>query len=1141
MSLLSIRNITARLIAVIMAAIVGFGSVRAMDASRHAPNSKLAQGKWVKISVANSGVHFLSKQSLASMGFSTPLSVRIYGYGAQMLPDILSPETYIDDLPPVQTLVTDQGIFFYANGPEWRVTDNGSNYYLKNNPFTNYGFYFLTADDGSEAPAIPTSGYPEVIDGVPATQFIDVIHHENDVLSPGETGHILVGEDLRYTPSRSFTFTLTDPADGTASLGASLFINLINASSWDLEAQGYGSKKIAAPSSTSASNIHGTITTSWLNFETTASPTVTAKITLGSNSTNTRLANVDWITLNYPRQLKMPASGAMLAFTTSAKAVKIANATAGTVVWDVTDPKAITIIDHSAPGADGSITFSSNVSGQRNYVAFNTTDGSKLSAPAFVENVSNQNIHALNNVDMVIFSPQQWISAARTLADYRSTRDGITVEVVNVEQVYNEFSSGSPDVNAFRKLLKMLYDRGQAGGTAPRYALLMGRSSFDNRGLTASSTNLSYKPLPQWQTWIGDNDNTSYPTDDILGFLDDGSGASMNTDVLRVAVGRLPATSLTQANLLVDKIMEYETSSPFGSWRQRGVFIADDDDSGVHMSQTETMISRIQDSPGGRKMTVEKIYLDAYEYTNGVATGAREEFYRDLDEGVLWLNYVGHASSTALSGEGILNYSDLGSIYLRKLPFIYAATCDFMRWDASTVSGAEHLALTKGGGVIGAMSATRPVYISNNALITEAMGCYLMTEDNNGRQLTIGEVAQRAKNSLVNDANKLRYVLLADPSMRLLAPTHDIVIETVDGKEFPYTDADAVLQARQDVVLGGSVRDGATGSVLTDFNGTLSSTLYDADESVTTLGHGTSPVLFTFDKHGSRLFAGSDTIVGGRFELNMAMPSEVADNYRPASLALFAVDNNETRTAATVERGLYVYGTDEDAAPDTIPPTIDVIYLNHPSFVNGGVVNASPMLIAEISDNHAINMSLAGIGHWMSLSLDEGAITYNDISNYYQPESVQKGKLYYQLSDLEDGAHTITLRVWDAAGNSASATVEFFVDNTTAMQVFEIYSDKNPATDTANFYLVHDRPDGDLKVEMMVYDMLGRIVWTNTSTGRADRYRSFPVTWNLCDNAGRRVSRGIYLYRAVVSDLKGSYGSASSTVTPTKKLAVTSR
>lgn len=1128
--------------AVVVVAVAGFSTAAAMDASRHASQSRLAQGKWVKISVANSGVHFLSKQALSSMGFSNPSSVRVHGYGGRMLPDVLSPETYIDDLPVVQTLATDQGILFYASGPEWRDTDNTRNYYLKSNPFSNFGYYFLTDDAATEVPAIPETGYPEVPSDIHATQFLDVLHHEIDLLSPGETGHILVGEDLRYTPSRSFTFTLVDPVEGSASLGASLFINLNNASSWELEVQGVGSKKISAPSTANANNMHGTVTTSWYDFENPGNTSLTAKVTLSSTSTNSRLANLDWIALNYLRQIKLPDSGAMLAFCTSSPSVNVANATANTVVWDVTEPLAITRMNTGAPDANGKVAFTTTAKGMREYVAFNTNDASKLPSPVFVENVANQNLHALRDIDMMIFTPMQWISAARNLANYRSTRDGINVEVVNIDQVFNEFSSGVPDVNAMRKLLKMLYDRGHDGdGKAPRYVLLFGRSTFDNRLLTASSSNLNYKPIPQWQTWIGNNDNTSYPTDDILGFLNDGSGANMATDTLSVAIGRLPATSLTQANLFVDKIMEYETSSPQGSWRNRAVFIADDDDAGVHLSQTEAMINNLQTTTGGRNTLVEKIYIDAYDYVNGVAVGAREEFYRDLDEGVLWVNYIGHASATALSGEGILNYSDVGSIYLRKLPFIYAATCDFMRWDAPETSGAEHLALTKGGGVIGAVSATRPVYISNNAYMSEAMGFHMMDKGANGQPLTIGEIMQRTKNMIPNDANKLRYVMLGDPSMRLLAPTHDIVVETVDGKEFPYDDADAVLQARQDVVLGGSIRDGITGEVMTDFNGNLSSTLYDADESLTTLGHGSSPSRITFDKHGARLFAGSDTIVAGRFQLKVAMPAEVADNYRPSSLALFAVDNDEVRTAGKVERGLYVYGTDEDAAPDTIPPVIEALYLNYPTFVNGGVVNASPMLIADISDNHAINMSLAGIGHWMSLSLDEGAITYNDVSNYYQPESVERGKLFYQLSDLEDGAHTITLRVWDAAGNSASETINFFVDNSTVMQVFEIYSDKNPASDTANFYLVHDRPDGDLKVEMMIYDMLGRIVWTNTSTGRADRYRSFPVSWDLCDNAGRRVPRGIYLYRAVVSDLNGSQGSGTATVTPTKKLAVTSR
>ena len=1132
-----------RFIAVTMFLALTLPPAKAMDVSRHATSSRLASGKWAKISVTETGIHFLSRQALASMGFSDPAKVKVFGYGATQFSDILDPDTYIDDLPQVQLLRGSGGIYFYAVGPRVQGSDNSGYMVMNINPYTTKGYYYITdTDDVTSDVAMETTATPASSSTSVTTKFTQPVHHELEAVSPGQTGNVLVGEDLKYTPTRTFNFTLVDVADGPLNLGASLFINLISSTSWSLSVQGGESKNVAASASQSGGNIHGLSSTSWLTVANTGSSQITAKITLNGGSGNCRNANLDWINLNYPRHIRIPSSNEALLFNVSGNSIRVSNTTSLTEVWDVTDPSNVKKVNHSSPDSDGSIYFSKTLTGTRTYVAFNAAGQSAIPQPVYEGRVANQNLHALTGVDMVIFTPKQWMSAAVTLANYRRQKDGLQVEVIDQEEVFNEFSSGMPHPMALRKLLKMLYDRSLTGASVPpRYVLLFGRSSYDNRQLTPSTSSFGYRPIPVWQTAAGYDDDYSYPTDDYIGLLDDGSGRTMSRDTLNVAIGRLPATSATQANIFVDKIIEYETASPLGSWRTKAIFIADDDDDGVHMTQTESMISNLESNRYGANITVEKIYIDAYEYTGGVAKGARDELYRDLDEGALWLNYIGHANASSLSGEGILNYSDVGSLYLKKLPFIYAATCDFMRWDADATSGAELLALTKGGGVIGAISSTRPVYITQNGLLSRQMGNYMMARTGDGTPLTIGEILQFAKNKLSNDDNKLRYVLLGDPSMRLLAPTASITIETVDGKPFPSPDEDPVLQARQDLTVTGSVHDPVTGELLNNFNGSVSSILYDAEESFTTLGHGTKGERLTFDRHGSRLFVGTDTVESGRFTVNIAMPAEVADNYRPAALSLYASTIDGSLSASTLEKGIYVYGIDEDAIPDDIPPVIEAMYLNHPTFEKGKTVNSSPMLIAEISDNHAINMSLAGIGHWMSLSLDEGAVTYNDVTNYYQPESIEKGTLYYQLENLVDGAHSLTLRVWDSAGNSTSATLDFYVDNSVQPKIFDIYSDRNPASETASFYLVHDRPDGDLKVEFEVYDMLGRTVWTNTSTGRADMYKSFPIVWNLTDTGGRRVERGIYIYRAVVSDLNGSKGSSSSTVTPARKIAVTSR
>ncbi|MDE6466535.1 MAG: hypothetical protein K2L44_07505, partial [Duncaniella sp.] len=119
-------------------------------------------------------------------------------------------------------------------------------------------------------------------------------------------------------------------------------------------------------------------------------------------------------------------------------------------------------------------------------------------------------------------------------------------------------------------------------------------------------------------------------------------------------------------------------------------------------------------------------------------------------------------------------------------------------------------------------------------------------------------------------------------------------------------------------------------------------------------------------------------------------------------------------------------------------------------------------------------------------------------------------------------------------GNSASGTIEFFVDPNAAPKIFEMYSDANPAREEANFFIIHNRPDAMLTVKVEVFDINGALVWTNTTSGRADMYASSPVNWNLTDSGGNRVSHGIYIYRATVSETEGS----GATATSTKRIAV---
>ncbi len=1103
----------------------------ALPVDTYASSSVLASGRWVKVSVEEDGVYFISTSQLRQWGFTNPDAVNVYGYGGRRLPDVLD-ESYIDDLPQVQCVRTSAGLYFYGQGPV--ALRMRTQYFAPQpNPFSTLGYYYLS-DRETTARTIADSKIDLAGDGgfEPATSFTDVKWHEVESVSPGEIGHLLVGEDFKYNRNQTFTLNLDGRVpDTTVFLESSFVTNTpsgggyINYTINGAQLERYDDEDEISP--VTDTYTHATETLTRKDFELEGS---TTRVAVGVRPVipgAVDMANLNYISLAYSRHLQMGSDG-VLVFDMSQNACRLSGVSSSTHILNVTDPLEVTRVrPQSLSGAAvWNLTNLSATNYSNRYVAFNE-GATGLKTPVFAGVVANQDLHSLPLADMIIITVDDWNAEAERLADlHRNGDEQLAVTVINQSLIYNEFGSGSADVNALRKMLKMFYDRSKAAGEGEpqlRYVLLMGRATSDNRRLTFNGRALNYTPMPTWLSDSGLNDNSSYTTDDIFAFLEDGSGRSFSSDKLSVAVGRLPVKSVTEARNAVNKIYNYVNSPRPGDWRNRALLVADDEDYGIHMKQAEAMVECMYNTLGGHDMFYDKLYIDAYVKQNGTYPAARSDLFRKLDEGVIWWSYNGHANPTSWTHDGLMTYTDINSLYLRYQPMIYAATCDFMRWDCAQVSGAEILFLNEGSGTIGTISATRPVYISDNGVFSQAIGRYAFSRKQDGRRYTIGEIIMNAKNNyLVNgkvvaNSNKLRYVLLGDPAMRLAIPNATAVVEDINGVSPDDRDTDVIIMARQDVVVNGYVTD-HLGNILTDYDGPVTYTMYDAEESVTTNANGDKGEEVTFERQGTRLLTGRGKVEGGRFALNISMPSEIADNFRTAALNLFIDGGSVDRQAATDFTNFYVYGTDYDAAGDDTAPVIETFVLNNPAFESGNSVNVSPMVMATISDNKAINMSQAGIGHQMLLTLD-GKRTYTDVSNYFTPsdDGSPSGSIAYPLENLSKGEHELQLRVWDTSGNSAVSTIAFVVDERLAPKIYDIYTDANPASVDANFYLVHDRPDQMLDVTLTVYNILGSAVWSTQVTQRSDMFTSSPIHWDLTDNAGRRVRRGIYIYRATIA------------------------
>lgn len=1124
-------------------------NVHALDKSFYADNSKLATGKWVKVVVKESGIYQITADDVRNWGLGSDLSqIHVFGYGGAPLSEVMRGDNYADDLPQMPVVRTGDRLLFYAQGPlTWKYQNSNLEQRQVQHPYAITGAYFVTNDSRfSDIEPVQATNTPV---GNVITTFTERLFHEQEIINPGETGRVFLGESFVTNRSQTFKFTLEGRVPGSAVKVLPLFA---------ANTDGVGSSLSYSYNNKSIPSTDGDVLmpSGSTDFYLTTLESVVKTLDLEDNnelnftvnyssSSTPKLARLDYITVNYERNLAlrdgMLCFGLQLARPTAS--YRLSGCSSSTRVWDVTAPFAP--VQLNGVYADGMLTFSPATMGRREFVAFD--ESGAYSHPELLSEVPNQDIHGEPTPDMIILTPSAYLDQARRVARLHEQYDGFRVLVLDHEKVFNEFSSGTQDAMAYRRLCKMFYDRGASDdGHKLGYLLLMGCGSYDNRLIGTDANALNYPRLLTWQSLGSRNDEGSITTDDYFGILRDNADTG-DTCKMNISVGRMIVKSVSEARTAVNKLVKYVTSPIYGSWKNQALIVADDENKGDHMKQSNTLIANAR-ANGGKDIVYNYVYIDAF---NAVSVGgsrtypdARNKMFTALREGALWWNYIGHASTQNWTGEGLMMRSDVETqLFYKHLPVLYGATCEFCCFDNSVLSSGEHLFLNANGGVIALICPPRKAFINENGALSSAMGRNIFLRDAQGKQRRIGDILRQSKNELnASSDNHRRFFVFGDPAMRLAYAPYTARVETINGKP---VDADnmPVFKAREAVEFGGSIV-GTDGELMTDFNGAIVSTLFGPEQSITTNGyysdakHPEQGVKVTYQDRPNRLAINVDTVIGGRFTVRVIIPSEVNneyDNYSPALINLYAYDRRDTIEAMGSNSDFYIYGYEDEEVTDTIGPDIIVMGLNNEQFVNGSDVNESPLLLATVSDDSGVNFSSAGIGHSMTLTLD-GTNSFNDVASYYTPKYAEQGTLgsiSYQLNDLAQGPHTLRLRVWDVYNNMNEKTITFNVVKGLAPEISDVYCAGNPASVETSFYVRHNRPDAVVSVTIEVFDLMGRRVWSTTQSGRSDMYTSTPVTWDLTDTSGRRVPRGIYVYRATIST------DGIKEATKAKKLAVT--
>lgn len=741
----------------------------------------------------------------------------------------------------------------------------------------------------------------------------------------------------------------------------------------------------------------------------------------------------------------------------------------------------------------------------------------------YVYNITNQNHHADSAADMVIIIPtsQKLLKQANRLADFHRQHDGMRVNVVPADELFNEFSSGTPDANAYRRYMKMLYDRAETEADMPSHLLLFGDCVWDNRMLTQDCRNMSPDDyLLVFESENSFSETTCYADDGFYCLLDDGEGANLLTsDRPDIAVGRFPVTTEAEAKIMVDKTIGYVENKNAGSWQNTIVFMGDDGDANIHMHDVnEVADATISAHP---EYLVRKIMWDAYPQetsASGHGYPAVTNLIKRLQSsGALIFDYGGHGRPDQVSHENVLRLTDFKAFSNKNLPLWVTATCDIMPYDGVEPTIGEAAVLNENGGAMAFFGTARTVFVPENKAINRAFMKYVLTYDSNGKPITIGEAQRLTKSYLITSsedrsANKLQYQLLGDPAVALHLPTQKVVVDSINGISVNDTQKKATLQAGSIATISGHIEGN------NDFTGLVSATVRDSRELITCNMNASAAAdsAFTFYDYTKYLFNGSDSIKNGKFNLSFAVPMDINYSDKAGIMNFHAVSNDKQMLAHGYCTNFIVGGT-AAVDNDSIGPSI-FCYLNSPSFVNGGNVNSTPYFVAQITDANGINSTGNGIGHDLQLIIDgDMAKTYTLNDNFvYDFGTYTSGTTYYQIPELSAGKHTLKFRAWDILNNSSTVSLDFNVVRGLTPKLFNVGVTKNPASTSTTFIINHDRVGTTMDVDIDVFDASGRLLWTRHESGVSTN-GAYTSTWDLCTDNGQQLQTGVYLYRVRVA------------------------
>lgn len=1040
-----------------------------------------AQRQFFKFPVTQTGIYEISNEKLADLGISDPSRVSFFGYPGRLPQKLDSTDFEPLEIPAHQTA---SGLRVFLTGPH-TLSDSLAHPRYRHHFYTDTLYYIIGETD-----------QPERISTIKATegslqnstlyQWHSVKEDAVNLLNSGKTWY---SEPIRAGGSRSFPLTLSSASNapwkikgfvmGASTAGGTFEIisqeQIIH--SVDIAAipsTTYGVKGIDVEVESEFRPENGQLNAIRLEYQ----------------SSNTGASGyLNYLLIGMPLDVENPASGSYHL----AGDISSIQVSENQSIWEVDDFFQPLILTHSG----NPIQISSS-----EIFLFDENDIRPIEQIKSVEFTLR---FSTAWPELVIISPDLLLNAAESLRIHKLSQ-GIFAEVVPLQSIYDEFGYGNPDPVAIRNFIAWHFHQ----GNQLKNVLLLGKGTFDYKGKLGGRPNL----IPTYTSRNSLNPLTTFSSDDFFGLIEFGQGqwteSREGDEILQIGVGRLPVINPREASIVVQKIINYEVNSSGLKWKRNFTLMADDADNNIHLRDAESHSQFMTDNHPEFSQT--KLYLDRYEQTREGSTQrspeAKEALKNTLEEGTLFLNYIGHGNETTLAAEQIFRVEDLQDWPNQEnLPLWVTATCEFGRHDSPFIrSAAEELLTIEGKGAIGLLTTGRPVFSSINFSLNQAF-IQEVFNTKNQEFSDLGSIFKETKNNSLNGSLNRNFSLLSDPSLKLAAPDYEIRLLDLKNQKGESVET---LSANSEISYTAEVVDPQSGNPIENFNGKGTIQLWDRPKPTSTRGDESSPTEFPEEKN--LLFQGNVTIENGIINGKFRIPAQVEEEIERGAIRFFAEDTNLLRDASGHSRP-QIGGPAEQLPADNQGPEI---YLNLDGIPSDQVGPFKSRVIpTEITLKDSSGIDVSGLDPARNLTLQVNEDPEINLNKSYQAldGNFVNGIVNLSLEGLQEGNNIIRITAFDLAGNETTLTIEIKVEGSERVEILSHATFPNPASIQSNFRIHHNRPGENLNLILEVYTLEGRILFQESlRLVEADAVID-DLSWIFLQSQTKYPAKGTYIYK----------------------------